>query len=83
MDRNGRVTDSLVEQNPSYRRLVLQHRALEIELDGLLGQPHVSSKDELETRIIKKKKLQIRDEMEQIIQRYLESVSDSRATTES
>ena len=83
MERDGRVNNSLLEQNPSYRRLALEHRELEVELDDLVGQAHVSSEEELEKRIIKKKKLQIKDEMEQIVQRYLDSISDSRATTES
>ena len=61
MDREGHVNDSLLEQDPSYQRLALEHQALELELDGLVGQTHVSNEDELEKRIIKKKKLQIKD----------------------
>ena len=45
MERDGRVNNSLLEQNPSYRRLALEHRALEVELDDLVGQAHVSKEE--------------------------------------
>jgi len=81
MDRDALANDSLLEQDPSYQRLSLEHQALELELDGLLGKAHLSNEDELEKRIIKKKKLQIKDAMEQVVQRDLETVSGSRITT--
>ena len=71
MTREQHVRDVLLQQDDEYRRLAGQHQALESRLRELLGNPYPSGDDEFEKATLKKKKLQLKDQMEHILRRHL------------
>ena len=71
MTQEQHAREVLLEQDDEYRDLAEQHRALESRLAELLGQPYRSGAEQIEEATLKKKKLHIKDRMEQILRRHL------------
>ena len=69
MTRDRHVHEVLLQQDGEYRRLAGQHRALESRLRELLCHPYPSNDDEFEKVTLKKKKLYLKDQMEDILRR--------------
>ena len=65
------VREVLMQQDEEYRRLSVQHQSYETRLRELTGHPYPTGDDELEKARIKKMKLQVKDQMEGILRRYL------------
>jgi uncharacterized protein YdcH (DUF465 family) len=63
--RNPR--DILLETDAAYRRLAEQHEKYEAELHKIAVSPYLSSEDLLEEIRLKKLKLLVKDEMEQLL----------------
>ncbi len=71
MNQEQHAREVLLEQDDEYRDLAEQHRALESRLAELLGYPYRSGAEQIEEATLKKKKLHIKDRMEQILRRHL------------
>ena len=71
MTRDQHARAELLQQDGEYRRLAEQHQTLESRLCELLDHPYPSSDDEFEKATLKKKKLQVKDQMEHILRRHL------------
>ena len=71
MTRSQHVREVLLEEDDEYRRLAEQHHDLDTRLNELLGYQYPSGADELEKATLKKRKLQVKDQMEQILRRHL------------
>ena len=71
MTRDQHARAELLQQDGEYRRLAEQHQTLESRLCELLDHPYPSSDDEFEKATLKKKKLQVKDQMEHIFRRHL------------
>ena len=64
------VRDALIKENPSFRDLVNQHQKYEKRLTEL-GELTYPNDDELiEETTLKKKKLQVKDEIYAIMEKY-------------
>ena len=66
------LRDRLLTQSDEYRRLDEQHHEYESRLITLTGKAVLSDEEQVEETTLKKKKLQVKDRMEQMVR-------DSRA----
>lgn len=64
------LKDRLSRTNEEFRRLVEQHQQLETDLAELASRPYRSAADQLEVATLKKRKLQIKDRMEDILRQH-------------
>ena len=62
--------DILLDTDAEYQRLAEQHSKYEAELQKLTTGPYLSSEDLLEEVKLKKMKLLVKDQMEQILTRH-------------
>lgn len=75
----------LLQTNEEFRRLAEQHQELDTRLAELASGPYLSASDQIEQATLKKRKLQMKDRMEEILRRHrsvtAESPGDSVAPT--
>lgn len=71
MTREQHAREELLEEDDEYRALAEQHRALENRLADLLGHAYPSGAEQIEEATLKKRKLHIKDRMEDIVRRRL------------
>lgn len=64
------VRDELIKSNPQFRDLVHQHQDFENRLNELSRLTYPSDDEQLEEVTLKKKKLQIKDEIYEIMQKH-------------
>ena len=64
------LKDYLLQVDQEFRELSGQHHDLEIRLHDLLSKPYLSESEQFEEVTIKKRKLQLKDRMEDIIRRH-------------
>jgi uncharacterized protein YdcH (DUF465 family) len=57
----------LLATNEQFRKLSEQHAHLKHQIEEIESKPHVTSEDELEEQRLKKLKLHIKDEMNEIM----------------
>ena len=69
------IKEQLMSSSADYRRLAEEHQQYDIKLKQLLGRPHFSDQDRLEEINIKKKKLQLKDQMNSMVLRFKEELS--------
>ena len=60
----------LVATSEEFRQLVAQHAEYDRLLDAIEAKPHVTPQDEVEEHRIKKLKLRLKDQMNDIMARY-------------
>lgn len=63
----------LLERNEQYRELAERHHQLDDRLHELTEKHHLSSTEQVEEVTIKKRKLALKDEMEQIVRDWTRS----------
>ncbi len=64
------VKDELLKINPTFRDLVHQHQNFERRLGELQHLSYPNDDEQLEEATIKKKKLQVKDEMYAMMEQY-------------
>jgi uncharacterized protein YdcH (DUF465 family) len=64
------VRDELLKSNPQFRELVHQHEDFEKRLNELAHLTYPNDDEQLEEITLKKKKLQIKDEIYAIMQQH-------------
>jgi uncharacterized protein YdcH (DUF465 family) len=64
------VKNVLLQSSPEYRELAERHHQLEDRLHEFTDRHYLSSSEQLEEVTIKKRKLAVKDQMEQIAQAY-------------
>ncbi|HYE25711.1 MAG TPA: YdcH family protein [Clostridia bacterium] len=69
------IRDLLLSSNDDFRRLVQEHQTYAQRLDSLVSKPYLSEEDKLEEIRLKKMKLRLKDQMEQLEQQYRRSHS--------
>ncbi len=72
------VKHFLLQSHDQYRELAERHHALDDRLHELTERSHLSDSEQLEESTLKKRKLALKDRMEQIV---LEWARDHHATT--
>jgi len=60
----------LMRTDEEFRRLAEQHARYHAQLEALESKAHLTSEEEVEEHRLKKVKLQLKDQMNQIISRY-------------
>ncbi len=60
---------TLLENDDEFRRLATQHHDLDEKLHNLATRPYLSAPEQLEEVTLKKRKLQLKDQMESILRR--------------
>ena len=61
------VKHFLLQSHDGYRELAERHHALDDRLHELIEKPHLSDSEQVEETTIKKRKLALKDRMEQIV----------------
>jgi uncharacterized protein YdcH (DUF465 family) len=64
------VKQHLMATNEIFSRLATEHQKYKEALHALAGKPFLSDQEQLEEVRIKKLKLHLKDEMEQMLQQY-------------
>ncbi len=59
----------LLQTNEEFRQLATQHHHLDEKLHHLTARPYLSEPEQLEEVTLKKRKLQLKDQMEDILRR--------------
>ena len=60
----------LMATSEEFRQLVAQHAEFDRLLDAIEAKPHVTPQDEVEEHRIKKLKLRVKDQMNEIVAHY-------------
>lgn len=60
----------LLQTDDEYRQLATQHHNLDEQIHNLTARPHLSEPEQLEEVTLKKRKLQLKDQMESILRRH-------------
>ena len=64
------IRDMLLASDAEFQRLAQEHSRYEAELETLSHQPYLSSEDLILEITLKKKRLRVKDEMEQLVSRH-------------
>ena len=75
MMKEDEIKDHLVSSNPEFRRLVEEHKQYEGKLHELHSRHHMTEQDHIEEVQLKKKKLQLKDQMNSMIQKFRSELS--------
>jgi uncharacterized protein YdcH (DUF465 family) len=72
MDRNesDEIKQHLMQTSEEFRELARRHQELDTKVAKIENDPHATSHDEVEEHRLKKLKLHLKDQMEQILSRY-------------
>ena len=60
----------LLQTDDEFRELAARHKELEQRLADLSGKAHLTEPEQLEQATIKKRKLQLKDRMEDLVRRF-------------
>jgi uncharacterized protein YdcH (DUF465 family) len=72
MDRNeaDEIKAHLMQTSEEFRELARQHQYYDAEVSELENNPHATAQDEIEEHRLKKLKLHLKDQMEEMVSRY-------------
>ena len=70
----------LLRSHDEYRQLAERHHQLDDRLHELTQRHHLSASEQVEEAVLKKRKLALKDQMEQIFREYATSDGGSRAS---
>lgn len=73
------LKEQLLRTDAEYRELYQLHHELDEQLRSMSGSPHLSDGEQLEEIRLKKRKLQIKDRMEDIVRRFTAPPSSGQA----
>ena len=69
------IKEQLMSSSADFRRLAEEHHQYDVKLKELLSHPYLSDQDRLEEINIKKKKLQLKDQMNTMVLRLKDELS--------
>ena len=69
MTNSQQLRENLLQTDEEFRQLAEQHHQLDTRLSELSHQLYLTGNEELEKATLKKRKLQLRDRMEDIVRR--------------
>jgi hypothetical protein len=64
------IKTHLMQTSEEYQELARRHQALDEKIAHLETDPHVTPEDEVEEHRLKKIKLHLKDQMEEMVSRY-------------
>ena len=75
MMKEEEIKEHLMSSSADFRRLAEEHHQQEKKLQELLNHPHRSEQDHLEEVRLKKKKLQLKDQMNLLVLKFKNELS--------
>jgi uncharacterized protein YdcH (DUF465 family) len=72
----------LLQSDEEFRNLVTQHHELDERLHSLTSKPYLTEAEQFEEITLKKKKLHLKDRMEDILRQHRDDAISPRATSE-
>ena len=75
MMKEEEIKEHLMSADPEFRRLVEEHKLHEGRLHDLHNRHHMTEQDHLEEIRLKKRKLQLKDQMNSLIQKFRNELS--------
>jgi len=69
-NKEEELVERLMRENEDFLKVKQAHSQLARELEELEKKPFLTPQDEMEVKILKKKKLVYKDEMEKILMKY-------------
>jgi uncharacterized protein YdcH (DUF465 family) len=60
----------LIKNNPHFRELVTEHRQFDQKLTELTEKPFLTTAEQIEQTVLKKKKLALKDQMQMLIYQF-------------
>ena len=75
MMKEEEIKDHLISSSPEFRRLAEEHKQHEGRLQELTSRHHMTESDHLEEIQLKKKKLQLKDQMNAMVSRFRTELS--------
>ena len=70
---------TLLQSDEEYRQLATKHHDLDEKIHDLTNRHYLSEPEQLEEVTLKKRKLQLKDQMESILRRYSHGTSAAQA----
>lgn len=70
VSREEELIERLMQENEEFKKVKQGHAELARQLDELERKPFLTPQDELDIKILKKKKLSFKDQMEKILVQY-------------
>ncbi|HEX2344171.1 MAG TPA: YdcH family protein [Vicinamibacterales bacterium] len=67
---SSELRNQLLNNNQEFRELAAQHHDLDARLHSLTNKPYLSNSEQVEETQIKKRKLHLKDRMEDILRRH-------------
>ncbi len=75
------LKEQLLRTDAEYRELYHLHHQLDEQIRSMSDTPHLSESEQLEEMRLKKRKLQLKDRMEDIVRRYATPPASGPSTT--
>jgi uncharacterized protein YdcH (DUF465 family) len=70
MITDSELKERLLETDEEFRQLTAKHHELDSRLSDLLSKPYLTQPEQFEEVTLKKRKLQLKDRMEDILRRH-------------
>jgi len=71
------LKERLLRENPEYRRLAAEHKSYDDQLEDLANKHYLSEEEQLREKMLKKKKLLLKDQMYSIVQKARKEMEES------
>ncbi|HZI51540.1 MAG TPA: DUF465 domain-containing protein [Terriglobia bacterium] len=75
MMKEEEIKEHLISSSADFRRLAEEHHQHEQKLQEILSHPHLSEQDHLEEVRLKKKKLHLKDQMNELVLKFKNELS--------
>ena len=75
MMKEEEIKEHLMSSSADFRRLAEEHHQQETKLEKLMSHPHLTEHDHLEEINLKKRKLQLKDQMNFMILKFKNELS--------
>jgi uncharacterized protein YdcH (DUF465 family) len=69
-NRNAEIQQMLCDADPEFRQLAEEHRRCDTRLTELTTKPDITVDEEVEEKMLKKRKLRLKDQMAERIRSY-------------
>ena len=63
------LREQLMRENPEYKRLAEEHHSYDIQLENLTSKHFLSEEEQVQEKLLKKKKLMLKDQMYIMVQK--------------
>jgi uncharacterized protein len=67
--REAELRNQLLKENAEYRKLAAEHQSYDDQLEDLSNKHFLSEEEQIQEKTLKKKKLMLKDQMYQMVQR--------------